>query len=94
MQKILISGCLIGQKVRYHGSDALCHNDIIEKWQQENRLVPICPEVAGGLPVPRPSCEIVGKDGGFAVLAGEAKVISQHSFPAWAQPLPFFHRME
>jgi len=78
MQKILISGCLIGQKVRYHGNDALCRSSILERWQQENRLVAICPEIAGGLPVPRASCEIVGEGGGLAVLAGKAKVMSHN----------------
>lgn len=76
MHKILISACLIGQKVRYHGSDALCRHQTLEKWQKEGRLITVCPEVSGGLPVPRPSCEIVGIGGGFAVLAGKAKVVS------------------
>src|SRR3990167_4805177 len=76
MQKILVSACLLGKKVRYHGNDALCDNAILEKWKQENRLVVICPEVSAGLPVPRPSCEIVGKGGGVAVLHNKAKVMS------------------
>lgn len=78
MQKILISACLIGQKVRYHGKDALCHHKILEKWQQEGRLIAVCPEVSAGLPVPRPSCEIQGSDGGLAVLAGKSRVVSHN----------------
>src|SRR5688572_10678844 len=78
MQKILISGCLTGQKVRYHGKDALCSHDILDKWQGEGRLVTVCPEVSAGLSVPRPSCEIVGGGAGLAVLAGKAKVMSHH----------------
>ncbi len=78
MQKILISGCLIGQKVRYHGKDALCQHGILDKWQQEGRLVAVCPEVSAGLPVPRPSSEIVGSGGGQAVLAGKARVITHN----------------
>lgn len=79
MQKILISGCLVGLKVRYHGGDALCHSSILDRWKQENKLVVICPEVAGGLPVPRPPCEIIGKGGGSAVLAGKAIVMSHNA---------------
>lgn len=78
MQKILISGCLMGQKVRYHGKDALYQHDILNKWQQEGRLIAICPEVSAGLPVPRPSSEIVGGGGGQAVLAGKAKVVTHN----------------
>jgi uncharacterized protein YbbK (DUF523 family) len=37
--------------------------------------VPICPEVAGGLSVPRPAAEIQG-DGGSAVLEGTARVVT------------------
>jgi len=78
MEKILISGCLVGQQVRYHGKDALCKEALLSKWQDEGRLVPICPEVSAGLPVPRPSCEIVGRGGGKAVLRGNAKVMSHN----------------
>ncbi len=57
--KILISACLLGEKVRYDGADALLDHPLIVKWQAENRLVPICPEVAGGLPIPRAPSEII-----------------------------------
>jgi uncharacterized protein YbbK (DUF523 family) len=36
-------------------------------------VVPVCPEVAGGLPIPRPAAEIVGGDG-QDVLEGRARV--------------------
>ena len=32
-------------------------NPVLAKWQAEGRLVSICPEMAGGLPAPRPPCE-------------------------------------
>ena len=58
MQKILVSACLLGEKVRYDGGD--CRQDgIIRQWLDEGRVVGLCPEVAGGLPVPRPPAEIV-----------------------------------
>ena len=59
--------------MRYHGGDARCANEILERWRAEGRLVPVCPETAAGLPVPRPPAEIAGGDGG-AVLRGEATV--------------------
>lgn len=43
------------------------------KWRDEERLVAICPEVAGGLPVPRLPAEIQYGDGSN-VLDGTAKV--------------------
>jgi uncharacterized protein YbbK (DUF523 family) len=73
--KILISACLLGEKVRYHGGDAAVSDGILETWRREGRLVPICPEVAGGLSVPRPAAEIQGA-GGRAVLNGIARVLT------------------
>ena len=75
MIKILISACLLGERVRYHGGDAAVSNPVLERWRREGRLVPFCPEVAGGLPVPRPAAEIQGT-GGLAVLEGTARVIT------------------
>lgn len=45
MEKILISKCLLGDKVNYLGKDALCHHPLLKKWAQEGRLVSVCPEV-------------------------------------------------
>lgn len=62
MQKILISACLLGQNVRYDGGTATVSNSLLDQWDSEERLVPICPEMAGGLPAPRPPAEIVDAD--------------------------------
>ncbi|THH37169.1 DUF523 domain-containing protein [Aliishimia ponticola] len=60
MERILISACLIGQPVRYNGTDKRSGAEaILSRWQEEGRLVPICPELAAGLPVPRPPAEII-----------------------------------
>jgi uncharacterized protein YbbK (DUF523 family) len=75
MIKILISACLLGERVRYHGGDATLSDPILDGWRREGRLVPFCPEVAGGLPVPRPAAEIQGP-GGAAVLTGEGRVVT------------------
>jgi len=73
MIKVLVSACLLGEKVRYHGGDAHCASGILDRWREEGRLVPVCPETAAGLPVPRPPAEIVGGDGN-AVLERQALV--------------------
>jgi uncharacterized protein YbbK (DUF523 family) len=66
--KILISACLLGDRVRHDGGDARCAHPILDRWQNEGRLVPICPEVAGGLSTPRPAAELVTTAGGRRVL--------------------------
>ena len=58
MEKILVSACFLGNRVRYDGGCQLLRNDILTKWQQQGRLISICPEVAGGLPIPRMPAEI------------------------------------
>ena len=73
MEEILISACLVGQKVRYDGASSDAPGDWIERWRRQGRLVPICPEVVGGLAVPRPAAELVGGDGGD-VLDGRARL--------------------
>lgn len=60
MRKILVSACLYGHAVRYDGKTKKLSDDIFEKWMNEGRLIPVCPEVAGGLTVPRPPSEIAG----------------------------------
>jgi uncharacterized protein YbbK (DUF523 family) len=75
MQFVLVSACLLGSPVRYNGGDKRCDSDILAQWLREGRVVPVCPEVAGGLPVPRPAAEIAGGAGGANVLAGLARVV-------------------
>ena len=74
LPKVLVSACLLGQPVRYDGR-ASGHPDVLQAWQREGRVVPLCPEVAGGLPTPRPPAEIPGGQGG-AVLDGDAQVVT------------------
>ena len=61
MQKILISACLLGAKVRYNAEGKLIEHQLVSQWIKERRFVSICPEVAGGLSTPRPPAEIQGK---------------------------------
>jgi uncharacterized protein YbbK (DUF523 family) len=68
VEKILVSACLLGAKVRYHGGDAACDHPILQRWFEEGRLVSVCPERDGGLPTPRPPAEIVGPNAGEGVV--------------------------
>ncbi|MCD8522874.1 MAG: DUF523 domain-containing protein [Saccharospirillaceae bacterium] len=78
--KLLVSACLMGQPVRYDGranddkTDNFRHQ--LQRWQKAGILIPVCPEVAGGLPTPRPAAEIIQGDGS-AVLQGKARIISR-----------------
>lgn len=58
MEKILISACLLGLKCRYDGRDNL--HALIEELKLKYTLIPICPEVEGGLTIPRIASEIQG----------------------------------
>ncbi|KTD24192.1 DUF523 domain-containing protein [Legionella maceachernii] len=58
MSKILMSACLLGQKVRYDGGDCLQNHLLLQQWFKEGKIVTICPEVAGGLSTPRAPAEI------------------------------------
>ncbi|MBW8189903.1 DUF523 domain-containing protein [Neiella marina] len=57
MEKILVSGCLMGQAVRYDGLSKAIDDAIWCEWLAQGRLISVCPEVAGGLPVPRAKAE-------------------------------------
>lgn len=72
MEKILVSQCLLGMPVRYDGG---AHGpfDLLRRWQSEGRIVSVCPELAGGLPTPRPPAEVAGGQGA-EVLARRVSV--------------------
>ena len=55
--KILVSACLLGEKCKYNGGDN--YSEKLAKFLEGQEVIPVCPEVAGGLPVPRHSSEIV-----------------------------------
>lgn len=76
VEKILISACLLGQRVRYDGYVSASKHALLKTWQSEGRLVPFCPEVAGGLTVPRPAAEIQHGNGDD-VLSHRTKVATR-----------------
>jgi uncharacterized protein YbbK (DUF523 family) len=74
VERILVSACLLGARVRYHGGDAALTHPTLQRWHEEGRLVTVCPEVDGGLGTPRPPAEIIGMNGGGGVVGRMAFV--------------------
>lgn len=52
---ILASACLCGEKCRYDGQSA--PHPLLMELHARGLVVPVCPEVLGGLSVPREPCE-------------------------------------
>lgn len=61
MRKILVSACLYGECTRYDGKNNILKNPIFLKWKNQGVLVPVCPEMLGGMRTPRPCSEICGQ---------------------------------
>lgn len=55
--KILVSACLLGRNCKHSGGNNL--NQKVLDFIQGHEVVALCPEVIGGLPVPRLSAELV-----------------------------------
>ena len=58
MKNILVSACLLGEACRYDGKSKPCA--AVLALGQHYNLIPVCPEVLGGLPTPRTPSEICG----------------------------------
>lgn len=65
--KILVSACLLGENCKYSGGNNKC-DEIIEL-EKKHKLIPVCPECFGGLPIPRVPSEI--KNGRVYAKTGE-----------------------
>lgn len=55
--KVIVSACLAGENCKYNGGNNL--NQKMMDFLQSHEMIKVCPEVLGGLPIPRPSAEIV-----------------------------------
>ncbi|MDP1823087.1 MAG: DUF523 domain-containing protein [Archangium sp.] len=58
MKRVLVSACLLGERVRFDGREKGSHHPVLTRWLAEGRVVKVCPEVEGGLAVPRPPAEL------------------------------------
>lgn len=59
--RVLVSACLLGQPVRYDGQSKGIVSGWLSALGAEGRVLAFCPEVAGGLPTPRPPAERQGE---------------------------------
>ena len=55
--KIMVSACLLGENVKYNGGNN--KSEALLRLLESHTVIPVCPEVLGGLPVPRTPAEIV-----------------------------------
>jgi uncharacterized protein YbbK (DUF523 family) len=67
-QAILVSACLLGVACTHDGRARA--SEEVRALADHHLLVPVCPEVAGGLPTPRPTAEL-GSDGRVRTAAGD-----------------------
>ena len=65
---ILVSACLLGLRCNHAGGAS--PSAAVARLAEDHDLVPVCPEVAGGLPVPRPAAELQ-PDGTVRTAAGD-----------------------
>jgi len=65
---ILVSACLLGVACNHIAEGRPV--PAVAALAEANRVIPVCPEVAGGLPTPRPAAE-VGADGRVRTASGE-----------------------
>lgn len=57
MENILVSACLLGVQCRYDGTGVIHEN--MKKLKETCHLIPVCPEIYGGLSTPRDPAERV-----------------------------------
>lgn len=65
---IVVSACLLGVRCNHVGEGN--RSDAVVALRATHRLVPVCPETAGGLPTPRPAAERQS-DGRVVTEAGD-----------------------
>ena len=68
METLLISACLMGYNCKYNGGNNALPPEVLSALRERYRLIPVCPEAAGGLPTPRVPSErrggsVVTRDG-------------------------------
>ena len=57
-EKILVSACLLGVDCKYSGGNNL--NEKVLDYIKDYEVIPVCPEIMGGLSTPRPPSERIG----------------------------------
>lgn len=58
--RVVVSACLLGRNCKYNGGNNYCDDLVAALEGRGCEVIAVCPEVAGGLPTPRPRSEIRG----------------------------------
>ena len=77
-EKVLVSACLLGVDCKYNGGNN--YDEEIFKELEKYELIPVCPEIFGGLSTPRKPSEIVGDK----VINNEGLDVT-NNFKKWAE---------
>ena len=72
MKKILVSACLLGTPCRYDGKSKPHEKILLLLKREDLCLIPVCGEILGGLPTPRPAAELCGE----RVVTGTGKDVT------------------
>lgn len=56
-EKILVSACHLGINCKYSGGNN--QNEKVIEYIKDKEVIPVCPEIMGGLSTPRPPSEII-----------------------------------
>ena len=73
MENILVSACLLGVSCRYDGKSK--PNENVISLKDRYNIIPVCPEIMGGLPTPRKASEIQGSQ---VVMGDGTNVIKEY----------------
>ncbi len=80
---IIVSACFANIKCRFDGD----HKTV--KWIQDlvlsGEAIPVCPEVLGGLPIPRPACEIIVDENGTKKVMDNTGIDRTEAFISGAE---------
>ena len=75
MKRLLISRCLLGDACRYDGKSKPLPAETLQALRDRYALIPVCPEVLGGLPTPRTPSE---RQGARVVMKTGADVTAEY----------------
>ncbi|MCY1015180.1 DUF523 domain-containing protein [Pyxidicoccus sp. MSG2] len=73
---VLVSACLIGEACRFDGRSK--RSERVLEALEGKEVVPVCPEVGGGMPIPRAPVELSGGTG-VDVWAGRARALEREA---------------
>jgi uncharacterized protein YbbK (DUF523 family) len=74
----LVSACLAGENCRYDGKN--CRNHFVEELVISGKAISVCPEMLGGLGVPRETCEIIRNTNGDVTVLSRSGIDRTENF--------------